>query len=110
MFNRSMQTFWLVSSNLYYYLTDFTVLPEDAPDDLLTAPTATSPVFIAIAISFSILFFLSFTSINLRHKMHPKVTGLLEMPMLLRASAWVGVFGFLLGTKPHSILIVRDVY
>ena len=80
-------------------LTDFSVLPGNAPDDLLTAPTATAPVFMAIAISFSILFFITFTLITLRHKMTPKVASILEKPMLQRLSAWVGFFGFLVGTQ-----------
>jgi len=84
---------------------DFSVLPGDAPEDLLSAPTATTPVFIAVAISFSILFFLSFTLISLRHKMHPKVAGILENPTLQRLSAWVGFFGFLVGLT--SFLIIR---
>ena len=86
-------------------LADFSVLPGDAPDDLLSVPSATSPVFIAIAISFSILFFLSFTLISLRHKMPPKVTGILENPTFQRLSAWMGFFGFLVGMyEAHSIL------
>ena len=80
----------------YLYSSDLSVLPGNAPG-LLTAPTASTPVFIAIALSFSILFFLSFTLISLRHKMNPKMAGLLEKPMLQRLSAWVGFFGFLIG-------------
>jgi hypothetical protein len=74
------------------------VLPGDA-SGLLSAPTATTPVFIAVSISLSILFFLSFTLISLRHKMNPKLAGLLEKPMLQRLSAWLGFFGFLVGMK-----------
>jgi len=85
-------------------LYDLSVLPGNAPG-LLTAPTASMPVFIAIALSFSILFFLSFTLISLRHKMNPKMAGLLEKPMLQRLSAWVGFFGFLIGLT--SFLIIR---
>jgi len=84
---------------------DFSVLPGDAPENLLSAPTATSPIFIAIAITFSILFFLSFTLISFRHKMNPKMAGILEKPMMQRLSAWVGVFGFLVGLT--AFLVVR---
>ena len=81
--------------------TDLSALPGNAPENLLSAPTATTPVFIAIAISFSILFFVSFTLISLRHKMNPKtrMAAILEKPMLQRLSAWVGFFGFLVGMK-----------
>jgi len=83
---------------------DLSMLPGDA-SGLLSAPTATTPVFIAIAISFSILFFLSFTLISFRHKMSPKVAAVLEKPMTQRLSAWVGFFGFLVGLT--SFLIIR---
>jgi len=83
---------------------ELSVLPQNA-SNLLSAPTASTPVFIAIAISFSILFFLSFTLISLRHKMPPKAEALLAKPMLQRLSAWVGFFGFLIGLT--SFLIIR---
>jgi hypothetical protein len=84
---------------------DLSVLPGNAPHLLLSAPTASTPVFIAVAISFSIFFFLSFTLISLRHKMGSKVAGLLGNPMLQRLSAWVGFFGFLIGLT--AFLIIR---
>jgi len=84
---------------------DFSVLPGDAPEFLLSAPDATSPIFIAIAISFSILFFFSFTMISFRHKMNPKLAGILDKPMLQRLSAWVGIFGFMVGQT--AFLIIR---
>jgi len=84
---------------------DFSVLPGNAPDDLLSPPTATAPIFIAIAISFSILFFITFTMISLRHKMVPKLASALDNPMLQRLSAWVGFFGFLVGLT--AFLITR---
>lgn len=99
MINPYMQTFG-VRSNFWIPLlhTDLSVLPGDV-SGVLSAPTATTPVFIAIALSFSILFFLSFTLISLRHKMSPKLAAVLEKPMLQRSSAWLGVFGFLVGTN-----------
>jgi len=83
---------------------ELSVLPENTTG-LLSAPTASTPVFIAIAISLSILFFLSFTLISLRHKMGPKPASLLENPMLQRLSALFGFFGFLIGLT--SFLIIR---
>lgn len=86
-------------------LYDLSVLPGNASSYLLSAPYASTAVFIAIAISFSIVFFLSFTMISFRHKMSSKLADLLEKPMLQHLSAWVGVFGFLIGIT--SFLIVR---
>ncbi|KAF8814319.1 hypothetical protein BYT27DRAFT_7082486 [Phlegmacium glaucopus] len=83
---------------------DLSVLPGNAPHTVLSAPTASTPIFIAVAISFSIFFFVSFTLISLRHKMG-KAGGILENPMLQRLSAWVGFFGFLIGLT--AFLIIR---
>ncbi|KAF8912696.1 hypothetical protein CPB84DRAFT_1833074 [Gymnopilus junonius] len=84
---------------------NFAVLPSNAPDNLLSAPTASTPVFVAIAIAFSVLFFIAFTLISFRHKMGSKIAALLDRPLLPRASAWIGVFGFILGIT--SFLILR---
>ncbi|PPQ64395.1 hypothetical protein CVT26_002102 [Gymnopilus dilepis] len=84
---------------------DLNVLPSNAPNLLLSAPPASAPVFIAIAIAFSILFFILFTVISFRHKMGSKVAALLDKPLLPRASAWIGVFGFIIGIT--SFLILR---
>jgi len=84
---------------------DFSVLPGDAPSVLLTAPNASSAIFIAIAISFSILFLFSFTLISFRHKMNPKLAGILDKPIVQRLSAWVGMFGFMIGQT--AFLIIR---
>jgi hypothetical protein len=94
-FGHLVLTLWMIP----LLLADFSVLPGNAPDDLLSPPTATAPIFIAIAISFSILFFITFTMISLRHKMVPKLTSALDNPMFQRLSAWVGFFGFLVGTQ-----------
>jgi len=84
---------------------NLSVLPSTAPDLLLSAPTASTPVFIAIAISFSILFFIAFTLISFRHKMGPKIVSILDRPLWPRASAWIGFFGFVIGIT--SFLILR---
>lgn len=75
---------------------DLTVLPEKAPRLLLSAPTPTTPAFLAVAITFSFLFLISFTLISFRHKMG-KLQATFEKPMIQRLSAWVGFFGFLIG-------------
>ncbi|CAA7266468.1 unnamed protein product [Cyclocybe aegerita] len=84
---------------------DLSVLPGSSPSLLLSAPTATSPVFIALAIAFSIVFFLTFTLISFRHKLGGKMTAILDKPVLQRLSAWVGFFGFIVGLT--SFLIIR---
>jgi hypothetical protein len=97
MFNHPCKTFGSSRLNLWIPDTDFSVLPGDAPSVLLTAPNASSAIFIAVAISFSILFLFSFTLISFRHKMNPKLAGILDKPIVQRLSAWVGMFGFMIG-------------
>jgi hypothetical protein len=75
---------------------DLSALPKNAPD-LLTAPTATSPVFIAIAIAFSALFLIIFTLISLRANLGPKLSAMLDRPVFHRASAWLGLLSFMIG-------------
>ncbi|KAH9486904.1 hypothetical protein JR316_0000970 [Psilocybe cubensis] len=77
----------------------------NAPTMLLSAPSASVPAFVAIGIFLSTVFFVIFTVISFRHKMGAKLAALLEKPMLPRVSAWIGVFGFLIGLT--SFLILR---
>jgi hypothetical protein len=81
------------------------VLPSDAPNLLLNAPTAATPAFIGVSILFSVLFFIAFTTISFRHKMGSKLATLLETPAIQSFSAWVGFFSFLIGIT--SFLILR---
>jgi hypothetical protein len=55
-------------------------------------------VFIAIAIGFSTIFFIVFTLISLRASLGAKLSAALDRPTLHRASAWVGLLGFMIGT------------
>ncbi|KAF4623331.1 hypothetical protein D9613_001816 [Agrocybe pediades] len=84
---------------------DLSVLPSSSPNLLLSAPTASAPVFMAISILLSTLFFIMFTLISFRHKMGGKISVMLDKPLLPRASAWIGCFGFLIGLT--SFLILR---
>ena len=76
--------------------TDLSTLPSNAPD-LLTAPTATTPAFIAISLGFSVVFFILFTFISLRTKLGAKLSAALDRPMVQRTSAWIGLLGFMIG-------------
>ena len=71
-------------------------LPGNSPN-LLTAPAATTPVFIAIAIALSTIFFIIFTLISLRAYLGAKLSAALDHPMLHRVSAWLGLLGFMIG-------------
>ncbi|KAJ7110182.1 hypothetical protein C8R44DRAFT_275226 [Mycena epipterygia] len=84
---------------------DVSVLPSSAPRLLLSAPTQATPVFLGLALAFSILFFISFTLISFRHKMGAKMSTMLDNPMLQSISAWIGFFGFMIGIT--SFLILR---
>jgi len=83
---------------------DLSALPRNSPN-LLTAPAATTPVFIAIAIALSIVFFIIFTLISLRANLGARLSTALDRPMLHRASAWVGLLGFMIGLT--SFLVIR---
>ncbi|CDO71534.1 hypothetical protein BN946_scf184911.g4 [Trametes cinnabarina] len=82
---------------------DLSVLPSNAPD-LLSAPTATTPAFIAVSLAFSVLFFLLFTMTSFRGKMG-KFGNSFDRPGVQRATAWIGLLGFLIGIT--SFLILR---
>ncbi|KAG6911941.1 hypothetical protein DXG01_000189 [Tephrocybe rancida] len=75
---------------------DLSVLPESAPRLLLSSPTASTPAFIAIALGFSVSFFITFTFISFNHKMG-KFGAVFQKPLIQRVSAWVGFLGFLIG-------------
>lgn len=87
---------------------DLDVLPESAPTLLLNAPSPIVPIFIAVALAFSTVFLFTFTCISLRHKMPGKVPSLLEGPAIQNSSAWIGVFGFLIGFT--AFLVIRMWY
>jgi len=84
---------------------DTSVLPGNVSGNILSAPPATAPAFIAVAISFSFLFFFAYTLVAFRHKMSGGFANKLHSPMVQRLTAWVGVFGFMIGIS--SFLIVR---
>lgn len=82
---------------------DLDVLPSDALD-LLSAPAATTPAFIAVSIAFTILFFFLFTFTALRTKMG-KAGAFFDKPLVQRATAWIGLLGFMIGLT--SFLVIR---
>ena len=82
-------------------LSDTSILPGNAPD-LLSAPVATTPVFIAISITFTIIFFFTFTFTAFRHRM-AKFGALFEKPAVQRSTAWIGIIGFMTGELEESL-------
>jgi len=83
---------------------NLSALPGNSPN-LLTAPAATTPVFIAIALALSTIFFIIFTLISLRAYVGAKLSATLDHPMLHRVSAWLGLLGFMIGLT--SFLVIR---
>ncbi|KAF7791902.1 hypothetical protein EIP86_002927 [Pleurotus ostreatoroseus] len=82
---------------------DLTDLPSNAPD-LLSAPTATTPAFIAVSLAFTVIFFFLFTFTALRSKLG-KAGVWFDRPMVQRSTAWIGLLGFMLGLT--SFLVIR---
>lgn len=64
---------------------------------ILSAPPSTAPAFIAVAISFSFVFFFAYTLVSFRHKFGGGLSAKLDSPIVQRLTAWIGVFGFMIG-------------
>jgi len=84
---------------------DLSVLPDNAPHLVLSAPTASAAAFIGVALAFSMFFFITFTLISFREKMGEGLSNVLNKPVLQQLSAWIGFFGFMIGLT--SFLILR---
>lgn len=84
---------------------DLSVLPKDAPNLLLSAPTSATPAFIAISLVLSTFFVVLFTLLSFRSKLPGKMGALLDKPTFHSGVAWFGVFGFMTGLT--SFLILR---
>jgi len=82
---------------------DVSVLPNGA-SNLLQAPAATTPAFIAVSLAFSALFVIIFTMISFRSKLGAKLGASLEKPFINRAVAWIGLLGFMIGLTAFLIL------
>jgi hypothetical protein len=83
---------------------ELSALPQGSPSSLLSAPAASTPAFISVALAFSIIFFFSFTMITLRHKMSDRISAVLDKPLVQRSSAWIGFFSFLISVTSYLIL------
>lgn len=81
---------------MFVYALDVSVLPNGAAN-LLQAPAATTPAFIAVSLAFSALFVIIFTMISFRSKLGAKLGASLEKPFINRAVAWIGLLGFMIG-------------
>jgi hypothetical protein len=86
-------------------LLDLSVLSGKAPS-LLTSPTAATPAFLALSLILGVIFFMTFTMISLRHKMG-KAGAVFDRPGMQRFSAWIGLFGFMMGSCATSSLLHR---
>ncbi|KAF7306954.1 hypothetical protein MIND_00488200 [Mycena indigotica] len=84
---------------------DLSVLPSAAPRLLLAAPNEATPIFVGIAIVFSVIFFITFTLTSFRQKFGEKMSAALDKPGFQRGSTLVGVIGFILGIT--SFLFLR---
>jgi len=81
---------------------DLSVLPSSAPD-LLDAPTATTPVFIAISLALTVIFLFMFTFTAHRAYLG-RAGAMFERPQIQRATAWIGFLGFIIGITSFLVL------
>ncbi|KAL4069578.1 hypothetical protein V8B97DRAFT_2008118 [Scleroderma yunnanense] len=85
-------------------LIDTSVFTSNTPSSVLAAPPAATPAFLAVALAFTVVFFVMYTGISFRHLMG-KAGGVWEKPMVQRISAWIGMCSFVVGLA--SFLIIR---
>ena len=81
------------------FSSDLSVLPKNGSNLSLSAPTQGTPIFVAVGLTLSVLFWVAFVLISFRHKMNAKLLAILEKPMVQRISAWMGFLGFFVGKK-----------
>ena len=94
----------LESSLLILSCLDLSVLPSSAPS-VVNAPTTTTPAFIAVSLAFTIIFFFLFTLTSARSKLGEKLGAAMDKPGVHRATAWIGLLGFMIGFT--SFLVIR---
>jgi hypothetical protein len=82
---------------LIWFIVDLSVLPNNAPGLLLSAPSMAVPAFISIALAFSVIFLVSFILISFREKMPGKFGAVFAQPAVQRTSALLGFFSFMIG-------------
>lgn len=79
------------------------VLPANSSPDVLTALPSSASVAVLIALVLSTLFFILFALIALRSRLGG-FGATLSKPAVSRASAWLGLFGFLIGMTAYLVL------
>jgi len=82
---------------------DTSVLPSNSNPDVLTALPSSASVAVLVALVLSTLFFILFVMIAMRSKLGG-LGALLSKPNVSRASAWLGLFGFLIGMTSYLVL------
>jgi len=82
---------------------DTSVLPGNSNPDVLGALPSSAPVAVLVALVMSTLFFILFALITLRGRLG-KLGGALSRPTISRASAWLGLLGFLIGMTAYLVL------
>jgi hypothetical protein len=94
---------------LRFVFIDTSVLPGATSSDILSAPPSTAPAFIAVAISFSFVFFFAYSLVSFRHKFGEGLSEKLDSPMIQRITAWIGVFGFMIGARIYTMPPITSV-
>jgi len=79
------------------------VLPANSNPDVLTALPYSASLAVLIALVLLTLFFILFALITMRSRLGRFGT-VLSKPVVSRASAWLGLFGFLIGMTVYLVL------
>jgi len=82
---------------------DTSVLPSSSNPDVLTALPASAAIAALFALVLSTLFFILFALIAGRSRLG-KLGDSLSKPVVSRISAWLGLFGFLIGMTVYLVL------
>jgi hypothetical protein len=94
-------TLLFITHHLTHLLPDTSVLPSSSNPDVLTALPSSASVAVLFALVLSTLFFLLFVMIAMRSRLGG-LGAMFSKPNASRASAWLGLFGFLIGMRSPS--------
>ncbi|KZT02751.1 uncharacterized protein LAESUDRAFT_685041 [Laetiporus sulphureus 93-53] len=83
---------------------NLSVLPSNAPD-IFDTPTTATPAFIAVSLAFTVVFLFMYT-FTAHHAILGRAGVPFERPQVQRATAWIGLLGFIIGITSFLIIFM----